>query len=155
MASTTRRHWFGGSGNDYTAGTQGSNKSVVVKPGERLFVWDAAEDGNRITDLLNESAVEIDELLSDEDTGDWPRFQARVGDTKVWIASASGGERTLALATDLDEDIAAAEEAISDIEVGAAGQTANGQRFWGYYTNFGALPSEGVEDGDFAIVIVS
>jgi hypothetical protein len=155
MASTTRRHWFGGSGNDYAASLAGSQLSVVARPEARLWVYTAAEGGSRITDLQNDSGVGIDELITDA-SGNIPRFKARVGDTQVWLASADGeGSRTLAMATDLDQDVAANEAAIADIEVGAVnpGETVNGQRFWGYYTNFAALPTEDVEDGDFAVVI--
>ena len=152
MSSTTRRHWFAGSGNDYTASLSGSNLAIVARPEARLWVWDASEGGNRITDLLNESLVEIDELISEAD-GTIPRFQARVGDTQVWIGAAEGGPRTLMLATDLDEDMATVEETVSEISV-VPGETANGQLFLGYYTNFAELPAE-AEDGNFAIVIVS
>jgi len=155
MSSTTRRHWFGGSANDYAASLSGSNLTVVARPDARLWAWTTAEDGVRITDLLNESLVGIDELITDA-SGNIPRFQARTGDTQIWLGAAEGGARTLLMATDLDEDVAAVEEAVDGIAV-IPGETAGGVgRFWGRYPNFESLPTveDGVDDNDFAIVIV-
>lgn len=123
MALEPRRHLFGNESGDWTASIDNQG-FVRLGANARLWVWTSRTNGSRILDLLNHDGVAINELVTTE-TGTLRNFFGPVDVTRVWVGSPEGGDRTLLVAVDLDEDIEQLNEAIDNIEVEAGVQTVN------------------------------